>query len=44
MIPEVKNFNKRYNLKKLDKRLNIIINERLGKIFPYYWGPGGGIR
>jgi hypothetical protein len=36
-LPEVKNFNKRYHLKKLDKKLNIIINERPGKAFLYYW-------
>jgi hypothetical protein len=37
ILPEVKKFNKRYNLKELDKKLNIIINERPDKAFPYYW-------
>jgi hypothetical protein len=36
-LPEVKGFNNRYNLKKLNKNLNIVINERPDKTFPYYW-------
>jgi hypothetical protein len=36
-LPEVKSFNKRYDLKKLKKKIDIFIIERPGKTFPYYW-------
>jgi hypothetical protein len=35
-LPEVKNFHKRYDLKKLDKNLRIEITERPDKSFPYF--------
>ncbi len=36
-LSEVKNFSKRYDLKKLDKNLRIEIAQRPDKSFPYFW-------
>ena len=36
-LTEVKDFIKKTNSKKSDKKVNIIINQRPDKVFPYYW-------